>query len=210
MCAVGLEQAVTIPVPDSEIVLEGVFLGGTDPDAGGAVIAPPHPLYGGSLESPVVGELAYACRGCGFASLRFNWRGVGASSGEASGELADAESDYRAAFVQLAETVEGPVIAAGYSFGSVGALRLARDPRIKRVALISPPPALLDADALADFSARLLVITGSDDAIAPAAELEKRVEGVPRARFEIITDADHFFLAGLADVGRIFSDWLQS
>jgi alpha/beta superfamily hydrolase len=210
MCAVGLEQAVTIPAPDSEIVLEGVFLGGTDPDAGGAVIAPPHPLYGGSLESPVVGELAYACRACGIASLRFNWRGVGASSGEPSGDLADAESDYRAAFLELAGTVEGPVIAAGYSFGSVGALRAARDPRVKRVALISPPPALLEADTLADLSARLLVITGSDDAIAPAAELQKRVEGVPRARFETIDDADHFFMSGLADIGRIVSDWLQA
>ena len=208
MCAVGLEQAVTIPVSDSEVVLEGVILGGTDPDAGGAVIAPPHPLYGGSLESPVVGELAYACRGCGIASLRFNWRGVGASSGEPSGDLADAERVYAAAFAELAGTVDGPVMAAGYSFGSLGALHVARDPRVNRVALISPPSAFLEADALANLPARLLVITGSDDAIAPAAELEKRVQGVPRARFEVIDGADHFFLAGLADVGRIVSDFL--
>ena len=66
-------------VPGSR--LEGLYTP-ADAPVGGAVIAPPHPLYGGSMDSPVVTELAQACARADFASLRFNWRGAGASAGE--------------------------------------------------------------------------------------------------------------------------------
>ena len=78
------ERSVAIPLGSSPLALEGLYLAGEDGDAGGAVIAPPHPLYGGSMESPVVGEVAHACARAGLATLRFNWRGVGASAGSRS------------------------------------------------------------------------------------------------------------------------------
>jgi hypothetical protein len=76
------EQAVTIPLAAQGLVLEAVWQAG---DHKGAVIAPPHPEYGGSLDSPVVNEIAYGLHREGYASLRFNWRGVGASSATWSG-----------------------------------------------------------------------------------------------------------------------------
>ena len=99
------EQGVVIALGDGTVALEGIYLAGDGPDAGGAVIAAPHPLYGGSMESPVVNEIAYACGRAGLASLCFNWRGVGASAGEPSGEAADADADYAAAALHLARTV---------------------------------------------------------------------------------------------------------
>ena len=68
---------VTVPVEDEGLVLEGVWQNGDR----GAVVAPPHPLYGGSFDNPVVNEIAYALHRLGQASLRVHWRGVGASPG---------------------------------------------------------------------------------------------------------------------------------
>ena len=94
------ERMVAIALPEGGS-LEGIFIAGAPGSNQGAVIAPPHPLYGGSIESPVLNEIAYACGKAGLASMRFNWRGVGASTGTPSGEAADADADYRAALVHM-------------------------------------------------------------------------------------------------------------
>ena len=96
-----LERMVAIPLGAAGEALEGVYLGGPDGSDSGAVVAPPHPLYGGSMDSPVVNEVSYACRKAGLAALRFNWRGVGASAGRPSGEVADADADYAALLGQV-------------------------------------------------------------------------------------------------------------
>ena len=53
------DRAVPIAVPPGELVLDGLFNAAADGEERGAVIAPPHPLYGGSMDSPVVSELAW-------------------------------------------------------------------------------------------------------------------------------------------------------
>jgi alpha/beta superfamily hydrolase len=200
---------VVIAIGDGTLALEGIYLAGDAPDAGGAVIAAPHPLYGGSMESPVVDEIAYACQRAGLASLCFNWRGVGASAGEPSGEAAEADADYAAAALHLAETVSGPLVAAGYSFGAAAAVRVgARHPRVQRLLLVSPPPSLLAAEALAGFRGAVLMLTGEHDAIAPARDLEDLAASLPRATFRLVPDADHFFMAGLREIARAVGDWL--
>jgi alpha/beta superfamily hydrolase len=202
------ERAVVIALGDGTLALEGIYLAGAGPDAGGAVIAAPHPLYGGSMESPVVNEIAYACQRAGLASLCFNWRGVGASAGEPSGEAADADADYAAAALHLAETVSGPLVAAGYSFGAAAAVRVgAQHPRVRRLLLVSPPPSLLVAAALEGFRGAVLMLTGEHDAIAPARALEDLAASLPRATLRVVAEADHFFMAGLGEIARAVGDW---
>jgi alpha/beta superfamily hydrolase len=203
------ERAVAIPLEGGGQVLEGIFVAGLDDEAVGVVIAAPHPLYGGSMDSPVVNEIAYAARKAGLASLRFNWRGVGASAGAVSGSAEDAAADYRAALQHLMETVPGAVVAAGYSFGAASAVRAASgEPRVRRLLLLAPPPALLDADALAAFAGDALLLVGAEDALASPAELERIASSLPRATFAVIPGADHFFAAGLAEITRITASWL--
>ncbi len=210
MAARGLEQDVVIQRSGCDGALEGIFLAGEGRDGAGAVIAPPHPLFGGSMQSPVVNEIAYACQGLGIASLRFNWRGVGGSSGEASGETEHAEQDFAAALAHQAETVSGLLVACGYSFGAVAAVSAAAtEPRVKKLVLVSPPPRLLRAADLAGLGKRVLVVTGSRDDLAPAADLEKLLESVPRAALQVVEEADHFFGTGLGDVGRAVSRFLE-
>ncbi len=207
----GEERAVTILLEgDEAVALDGLYMAGSDPDAGGVVIAPPHPLYGGSMDSPVVSEIAWACARAGLASLRFNWRGVGASGGTSSGDAEHARADYAAALAQLASTVEGRVLAAGYSFGAAAAVRAAAtDPRVRGLLLVAPPPSLLDLSALEACPRDALILTGEHDAIAPPAALEAIAASLPRARFVKIDDADHFFGAGLTDVGAAITKWLD-
>jgi len=198
------ERGVVIPLEGEEPVLEGLFISGEDDDAVGVVVAAPHPAYGGSMDSPVVHEVAYAARAAGLASLRFNWRGVGGSGGAASSEFADADSDYRAALTHLGETVPGVMVAAGYSFGALAALRCgAADPRVRALLLVAPPAAMLDVDLLKAFSGRVTLLAGDSDGIAPAAELESIVAELPRASCHVVEGADHFFAMGLAEVGRL-------
>src|SRR3954471_11036729 len=80
------------------------------PARGTAVIAHPHPLFGGTMDNKVVQTLARAFVQCGWTALRFNFRGVGASEGghdEGRGELDDMLA------VTAAQATEGPLAVAG-------------------------------------------------------------------------------------------------
>lgn len=208
------ERAVVIPLPEGEeaadLALEGLFVAGAAPGTGGALIAAPHPLFGGSMDSPVVSELAWACHQAGLASLRFNWRGVGASAGVPSGDLAAASADLGAALRQLAASAEGPLVLCGYSFGAAAAVRVApAERRVRRLVLVAPPPSLLGTDGLAGVDTEILVLVGEEDAVAPPDELADLAARHPRARLARIDAADHFFRAGLAELGRLTTEWLE-
>lgn len=90
------------------------------PDAGRplrgvAVIAHPHPLYGGTMDNKVVQTMARAFVASGFAAVRFNFRGIGGSAGtwdEGRGEV----QDMLAVVAQAA--ADAPLALAGFSFGA--------------------------------------------------------------------------------------------
>jgi alpha/beta superfamily hydrolase len=204
------ERMVTVARRDApEETLEAIYLAAAPGASGGAVLAPPHPLYGGSLESPVLTELAFACTRVGLASLRFNWRGVGASAGRPSGGAAEADADYGSALDHLAETVSGPLVAGGYSFGSAAALRAASAARVERLILVAPPPSLVAPEELAARRKPTLVLVGEYDTLAPARALEAACAGAPHVALRVIAHADHFFAEGLGEIGRLAAEWLE-
>lgn len=204
------ERQVAIPMQGGALVLDGIYVPGAAACERGAVIAPPHPLYGGSMGSPVVAEIAYACARAGLATLRFDWRGVGASAGAPSGESADADQDYAAALEQLAESVEGSLCACGYSFGAAAALRAAgRSRRVREAILVAPPPSLVEVAALGDVR-RALVLVGEEDRIASPDALRALVAPSRSTSFVVVPGADHFFGAGLAEIGRAIARWLTA
>jgi alpha/beta superfamily hydrolase len=210
------ERMVAIPSSHADgEALEGAIFHGLAEDGRGALVAAPHPLYGGSMDSPVVNEIAFACAKSGMHALRFNWRGVGASGGTPSGEPADADADVDAALGHLGAGVPGPLLLAGYSFGAAAALRAAsRHERVRRVILVAPPPSLLapalrTPGALASLGRPVLALVGEHDRIAPAAEVERLAAGAPGVRVEVVPGADHFFASGLAALGRLVETWLK-
>jgi alpha/beta superfamily hydrolase len=164
---------------------------------------------GGSMDHPVVNELSYACRNGASASLRFNWRGIGGSAGAPSGDLADADADYSAALRFIEESVDGPLIAAGYSYGAAIALRaVARHPRIRRLLLVAPPEQMLAADVIEHFAGSVLIIAAERDGFASPAVLESILANTEHGSLHVVPDADHFFQVGLAEIPKAVERWL--
>lgn len=89
--------------------------GADAPPRGVAIIAHPHPLFGGTMDNKVVQTLARAFVQCGYTAVRFNFRGVGASAGEHDAGVGEAQ-DMLSVVRQVAP--EGPIALAGFSFGA--------------------------------------------------------------------------------------------
>ena len=82
---------------------------------GVAIIAHPHPLFGGTMDNKVVQTLARAFVHCGWTAVRFNFRGVGQSAGEHDHGIGEAQ-DFLSVVQQVAP--DGPIALAGFSFGA--------------------------------------------------------------------------------------------
>lgn len=193
---------VTIPAEAGQPALEGVWLGEGERIA---VVAPPHPLMGGELSNPVVQALAMGLGAAGTRSLLFNWRGVGESNGEPSGDPEDAERDYLAV-LDLAARAGAEIVAAGYSFGAATAMRVgARDARVRAVIAVAPPPPLLGSGDLTRLGGRCVVVGAERDSFAPAEALAALTQGMGGS-FELLRDTDHFFGQALGRLSEIARD----
>ncbi|MGZ6124927.1 MAG: alpha/beta hydrolase [Myxococcales bacterium] len=192
--------------------LDALFHRGTREPA--CAIASPHPALGGSMNSPVVAELAWALTRGGHPTLRFDYRGVGASRGvsrQRAGsqrieDLRDEVADLLLICDQLlATTSMGSACAVGYSFGAAVALEAAEDARVGSLALIAPPNSMYDFAALAQVRKPVLVVCGHDDRYCDRAALRLPEGG----RLEVIPHADHFFSRGLTGLGKTVAGWLR-
>jgi len=181
----------------------------TKPGDKGVVITHPHPLYGGSMYNNVVESLVYAYQQAGYATLRFNFRGVGSSQGKYDDGQGEQE-DVKAALHYLAEQGKNVVDLAGYSFGAwVNALARPEGDIVQRMVMVSPPVAFLDFGPPQSIPQLRLVVAGGRDEIAPS-ELIKTI--LPNwnssARLEIIEGADHFYGAYTEKLESILTDYL--
>lgn len=164
------------------------------PARGIAVIAHPHPLFGGTMDNKVVQTLARAFVASGWTAVRFNFRGVGDSEGvhdEGRGET----DDYRAVVAQLAP--EGPVAIAGFSFGAFVALNalqsLWSERDVRSVALVGASVARVVPAALPEAAhERTLLVHGeADDTVALSAVMDwARPQSLP---VTVIPGGGHFF-----------------
>ncbi len=136
---------------------------------GVAVIAHPHPLFGGTLDNKVVQTLARAFTQCGWTAVRFNFRGIGGSAGaydEGRGELADFLAVVRACAPQ------GPLALAGFSFGafvsSHAFAALAGDREIDKLVLIGTAASRFEVAPVApEAHMKTLVVHGEQDETVP-------------------------------------------
>ena len=91
-----------------------------------AVICHPHPSFGGTMDNKVVTTVARALRTTGMPTLRFNFRGVGASAGSFDGGVGETADADAVASWGSGHWPERTLVIAGFSFGGSVALRLAQ------------------------------------------------------------------------------------
>lgn len=161
---------------------------------GVAVIAHPHPLFGGTMNNKVVQTLARAFVQCGWQAIRFNFRGVGATQGaydEGRGELQDLLA------VIAHSAPQGPLALAGFSFGSfvtshaVEALGPERAP--EALVLVGTAATRFNvAPVPPELHARTLVLHGEVDDTVPLADVMRwaRPQFLP---VTVIPGVEHFF-----------------
>jgi alpha/beta superfamily hydrolase len=166
-----------------------------------AVVCHPHPLYGGTMDNKVVTTTARALQEAGIATVRFNFRGVGASAGafdEGEGETRDALAvlDYAAARWPAAR-----LEVAGFSFGAFVAYRVALLRDVARVLTIAPPVGRFDFTREGVPSAPWTVIQGDrDELVDVAAVLRWTDTARPPPSVRILEGAEHFFHGRLNDL----------
>jgi alpha/beta superfamily hydrolase len=190
-----------------DLTLEGIL--DLRPGKKGVVVTHPHPLYGGDMENMVVELIAEAYRSKGFSTLRFNFRGVGASDGQYSEGIGEAD-DVRAAAAFLKEKGTGEIHLAGYSFGAwVNASAARVNPSFGKTIMVSPPVAFMDFGPGWPIENLELVVTGSLDEIAPPSGIEKHLPiWNPSASFEIVEGADHFYWDRFKDLDDILQAYI--
>ncbi len=193
-----LERPTLVPVDG--LVLEGLWHRGSEPL--GLLIVPPLP-DDGSMDHVAAAELAFHAATHGFPSLRFNFRGVGASQGprDVEAATADAAAALELARENLAHKAapgEAPVVAvAGIGSGAVIAAQLALQQPVAGCLLVAPP-------RLSPLPRGVWVVV---------AGLEPPVEGLEAAvkaasgRTEVV-QTDRGFQRNLPQVGKIAVGWL--
>jgi alpha/beta superfamily hydrolase len=172
---VKTSQTITELIPGPAGALEVAHLPASPviPERGIALIAHPHPLMGGTMDNKVAVTLAKTFHHLGYATMRFNFRGVGRSAGafdEGTGETDDAQ-----AALDYATRVYGGerLVLAGFSFGTFVLTRLAQrlgdagDARqLERLVLTGPA---VNRFTLDPVPADTLVIHGEEDDVVPLA-----------------------------------------
>jgi alpha/beta superfamily hydrolase len=193
MNANSLRTTITGPSGEMEVLVDAPQQAWGDP-VGTAVIAHPHPLFGGTMDNKVVQTLARAFVLSGWRAVRFNFRGVGKSQGtydEGRGELQDMLS------VILHYAPDGPLALGGFSFGSfvtshaVQALAPARLP--EKLVLVGTAATRFQVAPVAfELHDRTLVVHGEMDETVPLADVMNwaRPQNLP---VTVVPGGEHFF-----------------
>ena len=166
-----------------------------------AVILHPHPLHGGTMQNKVVHTLARAFAELGVASVRFNFRGVGASAGSFS--HGEGETEDALAVIEWARSRRpgAPIWLAGFSFGATIALRAAASAQVNGLITVAPAVHLYDFSTLTLLPCPWLLIQGEADEIVPVEAVRDWLSGIaPQPQTLFLPGVSHFFHGHLADI----------
>jgi hypothetical protein len=182
-----LEAAATLPGGDCR---------------GIALIAHPHPLYGGTMDNKVVTTLAKTLSRCGLAALRLNFRGVGRSAGEFDHGLGETDDMLALAAHARRELGDLPLTLAGFSFGAYVQTRVRMQLEARQLVLVAPAVKRFEVGSV---PADTVVIHGEADEVVPLADVLDwaRPQGLP---LTVVPGASHFFHGQLPLLAQLVSN----
>lgn len=212
----GERVLVPGPVGDIEVVIDhptGFASEGDEEAARGiALVAHPHPLFGGTLDNKVAQTLARIFADLGYVAIRPNFRGVGASAG--THDHGVGETDDLVAVIEWALGRFGPlpVAAAGFSFGAYVVTRMAARVAVERLVLVGMPHGMVTGGRTytpGTVPEDTIVIHGEQDETAPLANVLEwaRPQELP---IVLVPGADHFFHRRLHLLRRIVKGQWQT
>lgn len=176
------------------------------------LLCPPHPHLGGDMENNVIMELGNVLAENGFATLRFNYRGVGSSESKLGNiaevyeyweeilnndDCSDAIVDATAAINYLESAVgTRRIFITGYSFGAIVAMmQSVENANIRAFASISVPFGRFDTSFLSDCKKPKLFICSDNDFATTLEEVEKGMLSISEPKIlDIMKDCDHFYI----------------
>lgn len=193
-----------VTIPTAEGSLEALVERGGAPDGPILLLCHPHPQYGGSMDDTVIETVADALAPRLRAHVRFNFRGVGASTGRFDGGRGEVE-DVESAAHEIAGRWPGtPLWLGGYSFGSAMVWQALRSLAPARVLLVAPPVGAMAFGRWPALAARVDVVFGDADQFLDAAMLATWArDAAPVVAVHRIDGADHFFGGRTRELRRI-------
>ncbi|TDI80287.1 MAG: alpha/beta hydrolase family protein [Betaproteobacteria bacterium] len=178
-----------------------------------AVIAHPHPLYGGTMDNKVVHTLFKVLFELGFITVKFNFRGVGKSEGvygEGVGETEDVITVVEALQNQFdARASNLPLLLAGFSFGGAVQAHVAQNLSPQTLVLVAPSVDRLNAPLISSYVDRPLIIHGDQDEVVSLKTVLDwaTLQDLPVV---VIPGAEHFFNGKLHILKRVVLDSCRS
>jgi alpha/beta superfamily hydrolase len=196
-----------IPAPHGQ--LEAILKEPSGERRGAGLVCHPHPLGGGTMHNKVVFRAAAGLIDAGLVTLRFNFRGVGASTGEHS-EVEGGKEDVRTALDYLSDRYPGEDLTlAGFSFGSRTGMEVGMsDDRVKRLISIGTPvEKYRDYDFLTEVTKPILFVHGDKDEFCTVESLRSLTDRIPHAEVVIFENCGHFFDEHLDQLRQTIRDW---
>jgi alpha/beta superfamily hydrolase len=211
MTATALTPTRTLTIPGPAGTLEALL---DEPTAASspesvAVICHPHPQFGGTMTNKVVYSLAKAFNEAGAAAVRFNYRGVGASTGTyANG---DGETDDALAVLEWAAQrwPGAKLMLGGFSFGGAVAIRAAATREVTRLVTVAPAIRRIPVNESSLPQCPWLIVQGDQDELVDPKDIQQWAQGLSEApRLVMLNGVEHFFHGRLSELRQVVARWL--
>lgn len=171
----------------------------------------PHPLYGGTMQNKVVHTLARACHDQHVPTLRFNFRGVGASAGTHEDGVGESDDAAVVADFALRATGAARLWSLGFSFGGFVAYRLATLRDCKALVTVAPPVQRFDFSTLPVPRCPWLVAQGDADDLVDHERVLAWTRALrPAPDVRILPGAEHFLHGRLTELRSLVGAWLAA
>ena len=199
-------------IPASHGRLEAILKEPSGERRGVGLVCHPHPLGGGTMHNKVVFRAAAGLLDAGLTTLRFNFRGVGASTG-VHAEVEGGKEDVRDVLDYLeSQYPDEEITLAGFSFGSRTGMDVGmNDARVVRLISIGTPVNKYhDYEFLTAVRKPILFVHGDRDEFGSVENVRSMVSQIPAAELVVFENCGHFFDEHLNELRSVVKDWVLS